>query len=338
MSIMQDSIPFIGKTRQTPRVNYRRYQGPDDDQVIAEITQGYWDSLGLEYATTPDDIARSIKYKQNFNPLKNLVIAELGGRPVGFTQVNWIQESEGPRVYRHITRIIPEARDHEVDKDLLKFAEGRLRQLARRHPAHLPKYLTTGSSASDRTRIALLEVLKYRPERYFFEMVRPLDQPIPNYNLPPGIELRSVQSNQYHQILAAADEAFQDHWGHVPLTEADIQWFFESPQFQPHLWKVAWEVDNVVGMVLNYIDQEENQRFHRRRGYTEDICVRRPWRRRGIARALIAKSLQHLRQLGMQQAGLGVDTKNPNGALQLYQSVGYKTSRKHINYRKKIII
>ena len=37
-------------------------------------------------------------------------------------------------------------------------------------------------------------------------------------------------------------------------------------------------------MVRNFINHKENQEANRKRGYTENISVRRPWRRQGIAR------------------------------------------------------
>ena len=45
--------------------------------------------------------------------------------------------------------------------------------------------------------------------------------------------------------------------------------------FDPTLWRVAWEGDRVVGMVLSFIDKDENAEYGRLRGYTENICVRR---------------------------------------------------------------
>jgi ribosomal protein S18 acetylase RimI-like enzyme len=37
---------------------------------------------------------------------------------------------------------------------------------------------------------------------------------------------------------------------------------------------------------------------------------------------------------GMTEVGLGVDTQNPNGALKLYEYLGYKKDKTFINYRK----
>jgi len=90
----------------------------------------------------------------------------------------------------------------------------------------------------------------------------------------------------------------------------------------------------VAGMVLNRIDEAENARGGRRRGYTQEIFVLRPWRRRGLARALLTQSIERFRTLGMEETALSVDTQNPNRALALYESVGYREVRGHTFYRK----
>ena len=57
------------------------------------------------------------------------------------------------------------------------------------------------------------------------------------------------------------------------------------------------------------------------RGWLDQVSVRRPWRRRGVAHALIAAALRELSGRGLQRAVLGVDAHNPNGALGLYEGL-----------------
>lgn len=331
-----DQIPFLSGFATHKAITFRRYKGRDDHEIIAKLSQEYWDSIGLDYVISADDVARSLKYMDNFNPWKNVLLVEIAGVPAGFTEVNWHQESEGARIYRFKLRVTPNGFQHQVHKPLLQFAEGRLRELARRHLEGEDRFYATTASESDMYNRTHLEANGYQPERYYFDMMRPLTISIPEYALPQGIELRAAEPHQCRKVIAALNEAFLDHWGHRPITESEIQWYMASPQFQPELWKIAWDGDEVVGMVLNYIDEAENDRFARKRGYTEDIAVRKPWRRRGIAKSLIAYSLQTLRNQGMLEAALGVDTQNPSGALRLYQSLGYQESRKYIHYRKRI--
>ena len=89
-------------------------------------------------------------------------------------------------------------------------------------------------------------------------------------------------------------------------------------------------------MIRNFISEEENRRYNRLRGYTEWISVRRPWRKRGLARALLARSLRMHKDLGMNEAALSVDSQNSTGALQLYESMGFRMVTRTPTYRKPL--
>ncbi|MCJ7470286.1 GNAT family N-acetyltransferase, partial [Candidatus Bathyarchaeota archaeon] len=73
-----------------------------------------------------------------------------------------------------------------------------------------------------------------------------------------------------------------------------------------------------------------------KRGHVELISVQRPWRGKGIAKALIARSLKLLKERGMTEAALGVDAENPSGALNLYQKMGFQIEKRIVFYRKPI--
>jgi ribosomal protein S18 acetylase RimI-like enzyme len=87
-------------------------------------------------------------------------------------------------------------------------------------------------------------------------------------------------------------------------------------------------------MILSNFFEEENKTFNRKRGWTDPICTRRPWRRRGLARASLVKSIEMFKEMGFDDTALSVDTENPNCALKLYESVGYETDKTWISYRK----
>ena len=87
-------------------------------------------------------------------------------------------------------------------------------------------------------------------------------------------------------------------------------------------------------MVLNFVDEDENAEYNRKRGYTENICVRRPWRRQGLARALLTQSIQMFQEQGYAEAALEVDAQNRSGALGLYESVGFHVVKEFTSYRK----
>ena len=167
-------------------------------------------------------------------------------------------------------------------------------------------------------------------------MVRPLSEPIPEAPLPDGLEVRPVVESDHRRIWDADIEAFRDHWEAAVRTEEDYLGWFATPEIDTSMWRVAWAGDEVAGSVMTFIFPEENARLGVKRGWLEHISVRRPWRKHGLAGALIAQSLHVLRDRGMDEAALGVDAENVSGALRLYERFGFRRYRMGISYRKPL--
>jgi len=66
------------------------------------------------------------------------------------------------------------------------------------------------------------------------------------------------------------------------------------------------------------------------------VSVRRRWRGQGVAKALCSASFRVLRERGMDEAWLGVDGKNPTGALQLYEGLGFAARRRWMAYGRPL--
>jgi mycothiol synthase len=176
----------------------------------------------------------------------------------------------------------------------------------------------------------------YARIRYGFEMRRPLDEPIPDAALPAGIELRPVREADHRRIWDADVEAFRDHWEPRERDESDFEATFTYPELDTSLWRVAWAGDEVVGIVMNAIFREENAKIGLDIGWLEHVSVRKAWRGRGIAKALITSSLRALRERGMAIAALGVDGENLTGALRLYEGLGFRPHETWVTYRKPL--
>jgi ribosomal protein S18 acetylase RimI-like enzyme len=315
---------------------FRRFRGEADYAGMAVVVKENAEADGLEWAITVEDMARSYSHLVNCDPYRDMVIIEVAGEIAGYSRVWWLQELEGPRIYRYLVFLRPQWRGKGIRRAVLRHNERRLHEIAEGHPDDGPRVLETWAWDTELVWASLLQDEGYRAVRYGFSMVRPDLEEIPGLPLPEGLEVRPVEPEQVMAVWEAAREAFRDHWGY-----SDDDWSYEtlkewqeSPTYEPELWQVAWAGDEVAGMVLNFIDQEENTEYGRLRGYTETICVRRPWRRQGLARALIARSFLALKERGMTEAALGVDAENTNGALQLYRSMGFAVVKQHTTYRK----
>jgi mycothiol synthase len=165
-------------------------------------------------------------------------------------------------------------------------------------------------------------------------------EPLDGIEVPPmpdGIELRPVTRDHYRQIWDAEAEAFRDHWGMSEWTEENWREFEADPtNADPSFWRVGWEGDEIAGVIVTVVPVEENRRHGRDRVYVAGVSVRRPWRRRGLAKALLASSLVASREAGYSGASLGVDTDSPTGATDLYRSLGFAPVKTFTAWRKPL--
>jgi mycothiol synthase len=265
-----------------------------------------------------------------------MLFAEMDRNVVGYSRVWWSQTEDTKWIYSGSAFLQPEWRHKGIRRAMLRYNERRLREIASIHPQNGERWFGAWCAEGEDHWESLLVDAGYRAVRHGFEMVRPDLEDIPDRPLPEGLEVRPVQADQYRTVFDAAKEAFRDSWEYSDdwWTDEEFESWQQEPTFQPELWQVAWDGDQVAGMVLNFIRHDENEEYGRQRGYTEPICVRRPWRRRGLARALIARSFSLLKKQCMTEAALGVDTENPSGALHLYESMGFRPVRRDSIYRK----
>lgn len=321
---------------EIPGLEIQTFNLAEDLEPISRVIEKCDRTHEIKRKITAQDLKLWLTYLPNFDWLKDMLVLRSDGEVIGWLVWHWIDTGDGERIYRHVADVSPEWERKKVGTALLRYSEAKILEIEANTSHGLTPCIDVGAFDTETGKIALLEHSGYAPYRFFVSMIRDLAEEIPTLNLPRGLEVRTAVEKDYRKIWEASDEAFQDHWGHRPGTEEDYRWFLESRHFQPDLWKVAWEGDQVAGMVLNFIDHEENQAYSRLRGYTEDISVIRPWRRRGLARALLAQSLQMMKSLGMQEAALLVDTQNPHDAFGLYSGVGFQKEQRQVVYRKNL--
>ncbi|OGN74355.1 MAG: hypothetical protein A2X25_05545 [Chloroflexi bacterium GWB2_49_20] len=319
-----------------PGLIYRSYRGESDLPLMLKVINGSKSQDGVERSTTLQDITNTYNHLERCDPSRDMLMAEIDNQLVAYTRLTWNRQDDGLTFYLTFGFLLPEWRRRGIGSAMLNWTENRLRQLASEHDNTGPRFFQAGAADTEKGTIALLEKAGYQPARYEFNMQRPINDPLPATPMPAGLEVRPVKDEHIRPIWDAMQEAFKDHWGYVPESDENFREWQGQKIFQPHLWKVAWAGDQVAGMVLNFIDQPENDEYKRLRGYTEGISVRRPWRKLGLARALIVQSIQMFKDMGMTETALGVDSQNLSGALRLYQGVGYRQTKQFTIYRKPL--
>jgi len=330
----------LNKTLVCPGLKFRNFRGESDYAQIASVLMASESVDQTQREVTADDIAEAYKRLSNCDPYRDMIIAEVAGEMVGYSRGWWLDDTLIGRVYIHNGFLLPGWRRKGIGRGMLFWMEKRLAEIARTQPPEISKLYQVNVTQFQKGTATMLERSGYQPARYFYEMVRPTLDDILESPLPAGIEIRPVSPEQYPAIWKAVDEASQDEWGYQKPSEEDYQEWLTSPHFQPNLWQVAWDIatNQVVGHVLTFIHHEENKQFKRKRGYTEGIGVDRSWRRRGLARALISRSLKAQIAAGMTESALAADSDSTSGVTHLYESCGFQIVKRDTIYRKPMFV
>jgi GNAT superfamily N-acetyltransferase len=319
-----------------PGLTFRRFRGEADYPIMVAILDACNAADRLDYINSVEEVASVFAHLTNCDPERDMLFAQVDGETVAFSRVWWVEESTGERLYKSLGFVHPNWRRRGLGAAMLRYNERQLRDIARGHPAEISKRFRLWATDTEEGALALFSLAGYRPVRHYIMMTRPIDLALPDTPLPLGLEVRPVAPGHLRAIWEAMWEARRDHWGYVEPDDQDYERWIEDRLFAPELWQVAWDGEQVAGMVLNRLDREQNEQYRRQRGYSQGVFVRRPWRRRGLARSLFVQSIRIFREMGMEETALGVDTQNPSGALQLYQSVGYREVQRHTFFDKEI--
>lgn len=313
----------------------RDLRRPHDYPAMAALLNRSLETEGIGQSATSDEIAATYDHLIGFDPEADMAVVELEENLVAYMLVEWRQELAGDWVYTIWGRVDPPFRRRGIGGALFAAAERRAVEIGASHPDGV-KILETSSEGANPPAQTLIAAAGFQPTAHEALMVRPDLENIPAAPLPEGLEIRPVEPDHLRPIWEAAWQAFRDHAGAREPASDDWERFLTDPRRDESLWKIAWDGDGVVGQVRSFISPEENLRFGRHRGYTEDISTNRAWRRRGVAKALICASLRHLGDIGMTEAALGVHTENLTGAFRLYESLGYRVTETGTIYQKPL--
>jgi len=318
-----------------PGLLFRPFAGQDDLEAMVRVVNAENEADSISERDTVGGLRAFLgSPSEHFDSARDVFVAEMDGHVVAWASQEWVDTRDGEfREYRVWGAVEPSYRRRGIGTALLGENERRAWALAATHS--VDRATVFGAWAADgRPGARLLDRSGYSVVRWFFDMVRPTLEALPDVALPDGFELRPVTPEQYPEIWRANREAFRDHWGGSDESEAAMHRFFEAPDSDPSLWLIAWDGEQIAGGVINTIHPEENEALGTRRGWLDSVFTRRAWRRRGLARVLIARSLVVLRDHDMTSAALGVDADNPSGALGLYEEAGFEIDDRFTSRRK----
>ena len=311
------------------RLTFRGLQGESDYPLLLDINRSSRQADKINQAVSLEDIARAFAQMDGLITARGVLIASLADVPaaaIGYSRLGWYTSCPDTRLYYQISFLKQEYRGLGFWQKMIRQNERRLREIADELPSLPQRFFQAWATDNQVEWISDLERTGYQVVRRFNNMLYRLGE-VPNYPIPTDFEIRPVKPEHMRSIWEAQKEMNEGLFENVAEDWLDEKYpiWLENPSHSPQFWQVAWDGDQLVGMVLARIDKKENEERNHKRGYTEHIYVRPRWRQRGLASALIARSLQVLKDQGMLEAELGVDSENESAAFNHYQRMGYKT-------------
>ncbi len=228
-------------------------------------------------------------------------------------------------------QVLPEYKWTGIEAEALAWAETALAGLRARDAQTWRGPLVSGARQDDAPLIAFLEQhgFKYRGMFPEVNMLRSLDDPIPDVALPDGYQVRSVAETGEVANRAAAQRAVWLPWSVGDISDDDYARFMQLPGYRGDLDIVAVAPDGVIAAYVNaWIDPVN------RVGDFGPVGALPAHRRKGLTRAVMLEGLRRMKTLGMERVVVSTGFTN-TPALGLYESVGFRVVNRFLDYGKQ---
>ena len=250
------------------------------------------------------------------------------GKMVGFASVD---AQEHARIYSG-GDVLPEYRGRGIGTHLLHLNEQRAQGHLAQAAPDVRVYILSWVDDKDTATMHLLEKNSYKNIRSSWRMNIKLDVAPPEAVWPERITIQTLADNMslLQAVYEADEEAFQDHWGHMPMKfEEWSRWTTERENYDPSLWFLAMDGEQIAGVALCQDDKESGAWVH-------SLGIRRQWRRKGLGLALLHHAFGEFYRRGLYDVYLGVDAQSLTGATRLYERAGMHVVRRANTYEKEL--
>ena len=274
---------------------------------------------GDDYGEALMTIADLRKSWQNTDLETDTCTAHADGKLAGYAE---LRDGDSPFIY------LADRNNIDLGFQLLTILEEQAVS-RRRENVHL----VTRISEKNNLLLQLFASNGYKSDLSFLIMELVMSEPPATPQWPERISARTFMLAQDEDATYQADEeASQNKGYHPPLSfEGWVKRVgMDRESFDPSLWFLAVEENEVVGAVLNVYDYKTVT------GWVDHLSVRPAWRNKGIGKSLLLHTFGEFYRRGLKRVKLSVDSNSLTGAPRLYESVGMKIIQRYHIYKKEL--
>jgi ribosomal protein S18 acetylase RimI-like enzyme len=282
----------------------------DDAPAITRLFNRESEALFGQADEGEDDVRRFLT-SDEVDPAEDIRVADApGGELVGYVDIF----AHPHPTYWVDVRVAPGG-PVELGRELLEWSLARVR--AKGGEAVLAPVWSKQEPLRETIRFAGFERTR-GSYRMRIEFDGELEEPRP----PEGVSIRPMTPKDAPVAHETHEETFVDMWGYAPTSFEEWQHWLVGDDHDWSLFFLAEAEREPAGVALCRPKPAEPDVAGVR-----VVGVRRPWRRKGVGRALMLHAFREFRRRGMRGAELGVDAESLTGAQRLYASVGMHVAR-----------
>jgi mycothiol synthase len=226
-------------------------------------------------------------------------------------------------------QVLPEYEGSGIEAEALAWAETCLTELRKVDAERWSDDLVSGVRQDNSRRIAFLEQHGFqRGEHVEVNLLRSLDEPIPEPTLSTSYQVRAVATTGETSERAAAEREVWQPWPTSKIDGGDYARLMRLPGYHRDLDVVAVTSDGIIAAYVNgWVDPVN------RIGDFGPVGTRPAYRRQGLMRAVLLEGLRRLKAHGMDRVCVSTGVSNIP-AIRLYESIGFEIVNQYLDYVK----
>jgi mycothiol synthase len=225
-------------------------------------------------------------------------------------------------------QVLPEYEWTGLEAEAFSWAAETLAKFRSRFASAWSGGVVSGARQDDLKRNEFLKNNGFRYRGKFSEenMLRKLDEPIPQLEIPVGCQVLCMAQVDDIADRAAAQRDVWQPWTVGNVSTADYERFMRLPGYRPDLDVVTLAPDGSIAAYVNgWVDPLNSI------GDLGPVGARPAFRQQGLTRLALLESLRRLQALGMDRVCISTGIYN-TPALNLYSSLGFTVVNRYLDY------
>ncbi len=317
-------------------IEYRNWQKDQDYQIFDTLANLYSPIYRVNHAITANHAKTWLEAQDFFEPSEMIIVVEKQQQPIALLSYYPIQLANQNWLFRIWVAIHPEwTRSSAIAKAFVQL-ENKIRHQAQQMQCEFAS-MECVYQDTEKWRQQLLESRDFTRKEFHFELSTNMENCAQVFQLPKNLtiqpadclekELQSIDFSFHSIHQLTGYEIKKDNW---------IAAKRKQENYNPFLWKIIWDRENIVGVASNYIDQRENQLLGVNRGYIEKISCHPKYKNTNLTNKLFAESIQMFKDMGVEEVIYDVDILNEAEELTIAESFGFQAKKYTVCMQKEI--